>query len=142
MSDFLKKPGPNFIGFKKNYDPRIRAFKEPEEESISELRIKVQETMSVFSSSGGKAHKAGVDKLNELGFDPLEELIKQLQEIEEAITTEASSPTPRLSYLQSLHQLKNKILEAILPYKYGKAPLVTVNDVDREEPIKIILTRE
>lgn len=90
-------------------------------------------------SSQTKVHKAGTDKLRELEFDPLEELIGQLQEIQALIEKEKLSNYSRPRLLADLMAEKSRILQAILPYRYGKAPILTIEDSDAREPIVIRL---
>ena len=98
--------------------------------------------MVAKTSSGQKAHRVGTEKLIEAGFDPLDRLIEQLEDIERQIASEMSSDNPRANFIEKLQALKLRILETVLPYKYGKAPIITVQEVDNQEPIRIILTSE
>lgn len=94
------------------------------------------------TSSGQKAHIQGTEALEAVGFDPLEELVAELEEITRLLEFEKSADNPRSSYIEKLHTIKLRILETLLPYKYGKAPISTVKDIDYREPIRIILTED
>ena len=92
-------------------------------------------------SSSKHIHRAATDKLRELEFDPIDHMLAQLQEIDALIEREKlSNSRPRL--LADLIDQKSRILQTILPYRYGKAPIMTIETEDFREPIKIELTIE
>jgi len=141
------KPGSNFAGYKKGYEPKLGKFRDPaksykvNERAIAMLK-EYDEGGGFKSSSGAKAHRAATDKLRELEFDPLEELIHQLEEIEKLLVTELSMTNPRVMVVNNLINCKTRILENLLPYRYGKAPTLTVETSDIREPIKIVLEHD
>jgi len=96
----------------------------------------------VQKSSGLSNHRVATDKLRELDFDPIEKLIEELEDIDRMIAEERSSSSPRWSYLEKLKALRTRILEVLLPYRYGKAPITTVEHEDSRDPIRIILSTE
>jgi hypothetical protein len=141
------KPGSNFAGYKKGYEPKEGRFREPfkayqvNEGAIAMLK-EYDEGGGVKRGSGAKAHRAATDRLRELDFDPLDELIKQLDEIEELLAKEQAMTNPRIMVINNLMNCKMRILENILPYRYGKAPTLTVESADIREPIKIVLEHD
>jgi hypothetical protein len=141
------KTGSNFAGYKKGYEPKLGKFREPfqaytvNEGAIAMLK-EYDEGGGFKRSSGAKAHRAATDKLRELEFDPLEELIKQLNEIEDLLLKEQSMSNPRIMVINNLINCKTRILENLLPYRYGKAPTLTVESADIREPIKIVLEHD
>lgn len=91
------------------------------------------------NSRGEVGGKDAADRLRRLGVDPIDELVSQLDSINEAIDKESSSESPRSQYLTTLLGLRLRIVEALLPYKYGKVPANTGNESDSDEPVTIIL---
>jgi len=140
-------PGANFAGYKKGYEPKEKKFREPfvrykvNEGAIAMLKD-YDEGAGLRRSSGAKAHRIATDKLKELKFDPLEELIAQLAEIDDLLQKEHQVTAPRIMVINNLINCKTRILESLLPYRYGKAPTVTVESADIREPIKIILEHD
>lgn len=98
--------------------------------------------MTAKMSSGLKNHRVATDKLRDLDFDPIEKLTQELEELDEMIAEERTSESPRWSYIEKLKALRIKILETLLPYRYGKAPITTVEHEDSRDPIRIILSTE
>jgi len=49
---------------------------------------------------------------------------------------------PRIMVVNNLINCKTRILENLLPYRYGKAPALTVESADIREPIKIVLEHD
>jgi len=96
----------------------------------------------VQKSSGLKNHRVATDKLRELDFDPIDELIRELEDLNRMIMEERTSSSPRWSYIEKLKALRTRILEVLLPYRYGKAPITTVEHEDSRDPIRIILSTE
>jgi hypothetical protein len=147
-NDYWYRPAEGYTGFKSYYDSEGRRFRREagiKQRVESAIRVAMSDDNLIHGmrvSSGMKAHKVGTQKLEEFQFDPLEELINQLAEISELIELERLRPAPKLSELAKLHGLRSAIYQAILPYKYGKAPTITVLDSDREAPLRIILTSE
>lgn len=143
--DYWKTPKKKNI-FKKSYNHVTRRFKEDADPTIKKVRLtmrKLEEAEKAAELSSGRlAHRIGTDKLDSLGFDPMEALIKQLKEVEDKIEEEYKSEAPRHNYIEKLMTLKFKILDTVLPYKYGKAPIVTTHDSDPRTPINIVLTLE
>jgi hypothetical protein len=142
-----QKPGANFAGYKKGYEPKLKKFKDPAETyKVNERAIAMlkeyDEGGGFKKGSGAKAHRAATDKLRELEFDPLEQLITQLEEIEELLIKENSMTNPRIMVINNLVNCKLRILENILPYRYGKAPTLTVESADIREPIRIVLEHD
>lgn len=141
------KPGPNFAGYKKGYEPKLRKFRDPaksykvNERAIAMLK-EYDEGGGLKRGSGSKAHRAATDKLKELNFDPLEVLIQQLDEIEELLKKELEMTNPRIMVVNNLINCKTRILENLLPYRYGKAPTLTVESADIREPIRIVLEHD
>jgi len=141
------KTGENFAGYKKGYEPKLGRFRDPaksykvNERAIAMLK-EYDEGGGYKKGSGAKAHRAATDKLRELNFDPLEQLIKQLDEIEKLLETELGMTNPRIMVVNNLINCKTRILENLLPYRYGKAPALTVESADIREPIKIVLEHD
>jgi hypothetical protein len=141
------KSGSNFAGYKKGYEPKLGKFRDPakaykvNERAIAMLKD-YEEGGGLKRGSGAKAHRAATDKLRELEFDPLEELIKQLDEIEDLLLKEQSMTNPRIMVINNLINCKMRILESLLPYRYGKAPTLTVESADIREPIRIVLEHD
>jgi hypothetical protein len=138
--EFWTEASDDFDGFIRNKNPLEREVVVPRRRGMKKMTDDIHTGMR--ASSGKKAHRAGTELLVELGFDPLEELIKQLKEIEQLIELESLKNRPSATQLSKLQNLKKDIIQAILPYRYGKAPLTTILDVDREAPLRIILTNE
>jgi len=147
-----KRPGwnnaaPGFTGYRKGYEPKLKKFRDPakafkvNERAIAMLKD-YDEGGGFRHGSGAKAHRAATDKLRELEFDPLEELIGQLKEIEGLLATELGMTNPRIMVINNLVNCKTRILESLLPYRYGKAPALTVESADIREPIKIVLQHD
>jgi len=139
--------GENFAGYRKGYEPKLKKFREPAEVyKVNERAIAMlkeyDEGAGLRKSSGSKAHRVATDKLRELEFDPLEELIKQLDEIESLLSKELAMTNPRVMVVNNLLNCKTRILENLLPYRYGKAPSLTVESADIREPIKIVLEHD
>ncbi len=141
------KPGANFAGYRRGYEPKTGKFREPfkaykvNERAIAMLKD-YEEGGGFKRGSGAKAHRAATDKLRELEFDPLEELVKQLEEIEGLLAKEQAMTNPRIMVINNLINCKMRILESLLPYRYGKAPTLTVESADIREPIKIVLEHD
>ena len=140
-------PGKNFAGYKKGYEPKLKKFREPKQfykvnEGAIAMLKEYDEGKGLRKSSGAKAHRVATDKLKELEFDPLEALIVQLEEIDALLKTEQSMTAPRIMVINNLINCKTRILESLLPYRYGKAPTITVESADMREPIKIILEHD
>jgi len=141
------KSGENFAGYKKGYEPKLGKFREPmkaykvNERAIAMLK-EYDEGGGLKKGSGAKAHRAATDRLRELEFDPLDELIKQLDEIEVLLAKEQSMTNPRIMVINNLINCKMRILESLLPYRYGKAPTLTVESADIREPIRIVLEHD
>jgi hypothetical protein len=141
------KPGANFAGYKKGYEPKLGKFRDPAESyQVNERAIAMlkeyDEGGGFKKGSGAKAHRVATDKLRELEFDPLEKLIDQLDEIEKLLNTELSMTSPRIMVVNNLINCKTRILENLLPYRYGKAPTLTVESADIREPIRIVLEHD
>jgi hypothetical protein len=141
------KSGSNFAGYKKGYEPKLGKFRDPataykvNERAIAMLKD-YEEGGGLKRGSGAKAHRAATDKLRDLEFDPLEELVKQLDEIEDLLLKEQSMTNPRIMVINNLINCKMRILESLLPYRYGKAPTLTVESADIREPIRIVLEHD
>lgn len=135
-----------FKGYKKGYQPKEGAFREPprfykvNERAIAMLKEEVISGSKL--SSGMKAHRAATDKLRELDFDPIDALMNQLDEIDKLLNKELATNAPRIMVINNLINCKTRILETLLPYRYGKAPILTVENSEAREPIKIILTTD
>lgn len=135
-----------FSGYKKGYEPKEGKFREPpefykvNEKALQMLREKEDKISGHQLSSGMKAHKIGTDRLRALGVDPIELLLAQLDEIDELLKKELATTNPRIMVVTNLINAKVRIAENLLPYGYGKAPVVTVADSDAREPIKIQLS--
>jgi len=140
------KTSPKFKGYVKKYDLKKKKVK-PTYLGVTfsnkvysmTKELEDPEKKGLRSSSGLKVHRDATDKLRAENFDPLEQLISFLAEIEKQISDELVSGSPRSSYLADLAALKMRILESLLPYRYGKAPTVTIEQVDIREPIRIVL---
>lgn len=141
------KPAPGFSGYKKGYEPKLKKFRDPaksfkvNERAIAMLK-EFDEKGGYRHGSGAKAHRAATDKLRDLEFDPLEELVGQLDQIEKLLAEELSMTSPRVMVVNNLINCKTRILESLLPYRYGKAPTLTVESADIREPIKIVLEHD
>ncbi len=141
------KTGDNFAGYKKGYEPKLGKFRDPakaykvNERAIAMLKD-YDESGGFKKGSGAKAHRAATDKLRELDFDPLEKLIDQLAEIDELLEKEQGMTSPRIMVINNLINCKMRILESLLPYRYGKAPTLTVESADIREPIRIVLEHD
>jgi len=134
-----------FSGYKKGYEPKLKEFKKPFTFQVNEKAIAMLKEDKISGpqlSSGMKAHRKGTDKLNEIGFDPIEILVKQLEDIEKLLEKELQMTAPRVMVINNLINAKLRIAENLLPYGYGKAPVVTVADNDVRDPIRIILTSD
>jgi hypothetical protein len=147
-----KRPGhykaaEGFTGYKKGYEPKLQEFREPfkaykvNERAIAMLKD-YDESGGMKSGTGAKAHRAATDKLRDLNFDPLEHLVKQLEEIEVMLRNEQGMTNPRIMVINNLVNCKTRILESLLPYRYGKAPTLTVESADIREPIRIVLEHD
>jgi hypothetical protein len=141
------KPNSNFKGYIKKFDTKKKEIKDTYYNKIpfaQEVYAMVKELedperMGMRKGSGLNAHVAGTEKLRELNIDPLELLDKHIAEIEALIQKELLSGNTRSKYITDLQTLKFRILEAMLPYRYGKAPITTIEHVDIREPIEIVL---
>lgn len=91
-------------------------------------------------SSGLKTHRAATDKLRDLDFDPIEQFLQELERLNDMIDREQNNKNPRWSYLEKLYSLRVKVIETLLPYRYGKAPITTVEHEDARDTIQIVLT--
>lgn len=143
-----KRPGWNnskagFSGYKKGYEPKEKKFREPAAfYTINEKAIEMLKEDKIEGSrlsSGMKAHRAATDKLRDLEFDPIEALLSQLDEIDKLLDKELGMSAPRIMVVNNLINCKTRILETLLPYRYGKAPILTVENSESREPIRIIL---
>jgi len=147
-----KRPGyntsaPGFSGYKKGYEPKLKKFRDPAESFKVDERalamLKNYDEHGVLrTGSGAKAHRVATDKLADLEFDPLEKLVSQLDDIEKLLATELAMTSPRIMVVNNLINCKTRILENLLPYKYGKAPVLTVESADIREPIQIVLSHD
>lgn len=135
-----------FTGYKKGYEPKEKDFRSPpvfykvNEEAIKMLKEDVISGPRL--SSGMKAHRAATDKLRELDFDPIDALLTQMEQIDGLLAKELAAKAPRVMVINNLVNCKTRILETLLPYRYGKAPVLTVENSDVREPIRIILTTD
>lgn len=144
---YAKKNGPNFAGYKQGFDPKQKKFKDHAKElhykvnerALAMVRELAEQGQGNRRGSGTKAHRAATEHLKELGFDPIDELLKQLQEIEGLLAKELALGEPRIMVVNNLINCKTRILENLLPYKYGKAPQMTIESEDIREPVRIIL---
>ena len=93
-------------------------------------------------STGLKTHRVATDKLRAMGFDPIEKLIEEIEDLDRMIEAEKIAVNPRWTYIEKLKSLRTRILEVLLPYQYGKAPITTVEHEDARDPIRIILSKE
>jgi hypothetical protein len=140
----VSKPGPNFKGYKRNYfrskgiSVNHRSYK-VNEKAIEMVKKLVSENELLNDSSRMKASTAGPDKLKQLDFDPIEVLVKQLKEIDKFILLELEKKDPRVSFIEKMQESKLRILETLLPYRYGKAPSIAQDTQALMEPIRIIL---
>lgn len=89
--------------------------------------------------SAMKAHRIATDKMRELDFDPIDKLVSQLERVEGLLVEELGRSEPRQSYITNLIQTQTRISEVLLVYRYGKAPMVTIETTDMQEPLRIIL---
>ena len=156
MADLVKfnrtRPGwlkskPDFKGYKKGYEPKTKEFREAF--SLYKVNVKALDMIRDSDkptaprlSSGMKAHRAGTDKLRALDFDPIDALVDQLSEIEALLAAEMEMTAPRIMVINNLTNAKTRILETLLPYRYGKAPIMTIENTDAQQPINIILTHK
>lgn len=146
-----KRPGWNnskagFSGYKKGYEPKLKKFREdPQIYKVNEKAITMLKEDKIEGSrvsSGMKAHRAATDKLRELEFDPIEALLVQLEEIDKLLNKELGMSAPRIMVVNNLVNCKTRILETLLPYRYGKAPILTIENSEQRDPIRIVLTMD
>ena len=81
---------------------------------------------------------ASVKKLEELGFDPIEQMVKQYQEIDKAI----ADGTVRIgsgAYAQ-LIATKGTLINNLMQYGYKKVPEKVEQEVTTKKPMAIKLT--
>ena len=81
---------------------------------------------------------ASVKKLEELGFDPIEQMVKQYQEIDKAI----ADGTVRIgsgAYAQ-LIATKGTLINNLMQYGYKKVPEKIEQEITEKRPMAITLT--
>ena len=106
---------------------------------LGEIRENTKKINEVISMLKGKSSN---QKLEELDFDPIQELVNQLEDVEKLLATELTyGIKARQAIVVALIANRTKILEALLPYGYNK---VTSQDtsVASKETIKIVLAKE
>lgn len=120
--------------FRNKFAPDTYDFKQKEKT--------IKMATDLVKGSSTQVHRAATEKLQELGVDPIEELIQQLKELQEMLDFELGTTKPRSLVINNLVNLRVRILETLLPYRYGKAPQMTIESQDIREPIRIILSNE
>lgn len=143
-----KRPGASrnskdFDGYVPGYDGKSKTFKPKFKPFIVDeraLKMTEREADRHSKGSGRKAHRAGTEKLRELDFDPIEKLTEQLEQIDRLLSAELLLQEPRVMVVNNLINAKTRILETLVPYRYGKAPISTIESDDIREPVRIVLT--
>jgi hypothetical protein len=86
--------------------------------------------------------KTSNTRLEELDFDPIEALVKQLEDVEKLLALEMTyGSKSRQAIVAALIVNRTKIVEALLPYGYSKVVAIEETPKDRES-FKIILYKE
>jgi len=128
--------------YKRGWNPFLEEARHPTRNYRADA-VAINMTNEIMNKgSGATAHRAATERLRELDFDPLDRLTEQLVEIEELLRLELGTTPARTSLIFNLVSAKTRILETLLPYRYGKAPVLTIESADIREPIRIILTSE
>ena len=83
---------------------------------------------------------ASVKKLEELGFDPIEQMVKQYQEIDKAIA-DGAVRIGSGAYAQ-LIATKGTLINNLMQYGYKKVPEKIEQEITEKRPVAIRLTRK
>lgn len=81
-------------------------------------------------------------KLQDIGFDPIDEIVSQLVEIQKLLDKELASASPRIMAISNLTAAKLKLNTVLLEYRYRKAGASTNEFTEASAPIRIILTND
>ena len=85
--------------------------------------------------------KDSVKKLEELGYDPIEEMIKLQDKIEDMINAEKAKSRPSTVAIAQWINTQQKITADLMRYGYGRTPEPTENTLgDAKTPLMIKLT--
>ena len=87
--------------------------------------------------------KESVKKLQNLGFDPIEMMVKKYYEVQETVT---KMETGQVRYsavaLASLLSIQTNIMNTLMKYGYRAVPEKTEQVIEDKKPLKIVFTNE
>lgn len=84
--------------------------------------------------------KNAVGKLSELGFDPIETMVRKFDEIQSIIDNVLMSAKPSMIAVTQLLGLQQKISNDLMKYGYNQVAERSPEEGVHEAPIRIILT--
>ena len=86
--------------------------------------------------------REAVKKLEELGFDPIEEMIRQLNDINKYIDELRAKSNPSHIAITNLTNIRQRCVEALLRYGYSRTTESTEVISPDIKPFNIILTND
>jgi hypothetical protein len=85
--------------------------------------------------------KAAVKKLEELGFDPLVEMVRQMDDIDAYITKIKTNPNTSQVAIANLLATRQKCVDSLMRYGYARTPEMMEINIPIPKPMSITLTR-
>jgi uncharacterized protein YdcH (DUF465 family) len=83
--------------------------------------------------------KEAIKRLESLGFDPIQQLVEQYEEVNTKIDAIENSPRPSQMALAQLYTLKKSISDTLIKYAYKPVSTTVESTVTHKEPLRITL---
>jgi archaellum biogenesis ATPase FlaH len=83
--------------------------------------------------------KEAIKRLESLGFDPIQQLVEQYEEVTQKIEKIENSPRPSSMALAQLYTLKKSISDTLIKYAYKPVATTIDNNVQVKPALKITL---
>jgi hypothetical protein len=132
--------GKNLDAYMAGYDPYTQTWRPPPERY--KLNKKALEALRAIASPPPSNNIEGPVKLIDIGFDPIDELVCQLDEYKKLLKKELAAAQPRATVINNLITIQERIAAALLKYRYREAGAVSQESTDQAEPIRIILSHD
>lgn len=119
-------------------------FETIDEEKVSDEMPPLVQPRSLGGRPPGRQNlrsKEAAKRLKELGFDPMEELIKTHDEAYVQLHKERNKAKPSAMLMAALYGVLQKTEEALMRYGYSRTPeQVDVNHKIQPKPMQVVLT--
>jgi len=83
--------------------------------------------------------KEAIKRLESLGFDPIQQLVEQYEEVNQKINSIENSPRPSQMALAQLYTLKKSISDTLIKYAYKPVANTVESTVTHKTPLRVTL---